>query len=90
MRKFESHVVTTTGVSAATLDARSGFAQRLHACELGSAGRAFVKKTPDDCAAGERKVVGAFFVGEAEVAASLLPLRAVRLDAAFSHPVMGE
>jgi hypothetical protein len=88
--EFKSLVVTASGVSATAFDARGGFAQRLHAGELGAARGAFIKVAPDGSASRERKVMRALLVREAEVTASLLPLGAVGLDAALPGPVVRE
>lgn len=77
-------------MSAAALDARSGFAHRLYSRQFGTARGAAVEIFADSDAAREREVVRALFIDEAEVATCLAPLGAVGLDAASPGAVVGE
>jgi len=52
--------------------------------------RAAIDKTPGDFSPGQRQIVAALFVGQSEIPAGLLPLGAVRRDAAASDPMMRE
>ena len=52
--------------------------------------RAAIDKTPGDFSPGQRQIVAALFVGQPEIPAGLLPLGAVRGDAAPSDPMVRE
>jgi len=52
--------------------------------------RAAIDKTPGDFSPGQREIVAALFVGQSEIPAGLLPLGAVRRDAAPSDPMVRE